>query len=149
MQRTAIKVQFLLIYNCMVIFQCFERLSSCLRYIHTCPHLFLPYSIVKNNTLKQEWSILSSPLSTTYFFFKLTMLHTCIRLTFIGIKTGWGPKLSAGPLETNLGSPACPWRKNVKLCPWINVKQQCFYCCSTFHSHGRVFNNVRKSCTSL
>ena len=33
------------------------------------------------------------------------MLH--IRLTLIGIKkTGWAPKLSAGPLE-----------KNVKLCP--------------------------------
>ena len=44
------------------------------------------------------------------------MLH--IRLTFIGIQTGWAPKISAGPLETKkFGSPAGPWRKNVKLCP--------------------------------
>jgi hypothetical protein len=44
------------------------------------------------------------------------MLH--IRLTFIGIKTGWAPKLSTGPLKNIFGSPAGPWRKNVKLCSW-------------------------------
>ena len=59
--------------------------------------------------------IIMSFLSTTYSTKKLTMLH--IRLTFIGIKTGWAPKLSAGPLEKKFGSPAGPWRKNVKLCP--------------------------------
>jgi hypothetical protein len=27
----------------------------------------------------------------------------------------------------------------------IKVKKQCFYCCSTFHSHSRVFNNEQNS----
>jgi hypothetical protein len=40
------------------------------------------------------------------------MLH--IRLTFIGIKTGWVPKLSAGTLEKKIESPTGPWRKNVE-----------------------------------
>jgi hypothetical protein len=59
---------------------------------------------VKNNTLKQELSILS-----TYLKKKLTMLH--IRLTFIGIKTGWDPILSAGPLEKKFWEPSWPLEK--------------------------------------
>ena len=97
----------------MVIFQCFVRLSSCLRYIHTCPHLFLPYSIVKNNTLKQECSF----VSTTYFK-KITNLH--IWLAFIGIKTGWVPKISAGPLEKKfLGTQLAPGEKMLSFVPEI------------------------------
>ena len=95
----------------MVIFKCFVRLSSCLRYIHTCHHLFFPYSIVKNNTLKQEWSI----LSTTYLKKKkLTMLH--IRLIFIGIKTGWAPKLSA-PEANFWGAQLAPGEKMLSFVP--------------------------------
>jgi hypothetical protein len=53
---------------------------------------------------------------------KLTMLH--IRLTFIGIKTGWAPK-QLNPWKIFFGSPAGPWRKNVKLCPWFRVSITC------------------------
>jgi hypothetical protein len=53
--------------------------------------------------------IIMSFLSTTYSTKKLTMLH--IRLTFIGIKTGWAPKLSAGPLEKNIWEPSWPLEK--------------------------------------
>ena len=31
----------------------------------------------------------------------------------------------------------------------IKVKEQCFYCCSTFHSHCRVFNNEHNSYRTL
>jgi len=27
----------------------------------------------------------------------------------------------------------------------MDVNEQCFYCCSTFHSHSRVFNNEQNS----
>jgi len=37
------------------------------------------------------------------------MLH--IRFTFIGIKTGWAPKLSAGPLEKIFWEPSWPLEK--------------------------------------
>jgi hypothetical protein len=62
---------------------------------------------LKNNTLKQECSI----FSTTYLKnYNLTMLH--IRLTFIGIKTGWAPKLSAGPMKKKyLGAQLAPGEK--------------------------------------
>ena len=44
------------------------------------------------------------------------MLH--IRLTFIGIQTGWAPKLSAGPLEkNNLGAQLAPGEKMLGFVP--------------------------------
>ena len=44
------------------------------------------------------------------------MLH--IRLTFIGIQTGWAPKLSAGPLEkNNLGAQLAPGEKMLSFVP--------------------------------
>ena len=38
----------------------------------------------------------------------------------------------------------CKWTWDyIQHYPWtqINVKEQYFYCCSTFHSHSRIFNN--------
>ena len=37
------------------------------------------------------------------------MLH--IRLTLVGIKTGWAPKLAAGALEIFLGAQLAPGEK--------------------------------------
>jgi len=31
----------------------------------------------------------------------------------------------------------------------INVKEQCLYCCSTFHSHSRIFNKEHHSCPQV
>jgi hypothetical protein len=66
---------------------------------------------------------------------KLTMLH--IRLTFIGIKTGWAPK-QLNPWKIFFGSPAGPWRKNVKLCPWFRVSITCVL----LYIYGHVACNI-------
>jgi hypothetical protein len=36
-------------------------------------------------------------------------------------------------------------QSNITLKTQIQEKKQCFYCCSTFHSHCRVFNNENNS----
>jgi hypothetical protein len=48
-----------------------------------------------------------------YYLFKKKK----IRLTFIGIKTGCAPKLSAGPLEKKFGSPTAPGEKMLSFVP--------------------------------
>jgi len=53
--------------------------------------------------------IMSFFLSTTYLKKKLTMLH--IRLTFIGIKTGWAPG------KKNLGAQLAPGEKMLSFVP--------------------------------
>jgi len=123
----------------MVIFQCFVRLSSCLRYIHTCPHLFLPYSIVKNNTLKQECS---SNLSTTYLKKKFNNVTYKVNVYW---HKNW-----LGPWKKNFGSPAGPWRKNVSLSLHYihSVLVQDFVSCQACCVNQYHYESLSKSCVA-
>ena len=67
------------------------------------------------------------------------MLH--IRLTFIGIKTGWAPK-QLSPWKILFGSPAGPWRKNVKLCPWLRGSITCVLLYIYWHVACNIIQNI-------